>query len=497
MKYTAPKISRSHKSRIFNYLVSFIALAAVAAYVLVNSRTVVPPATASAINGAIYTSFKDGTTVNGNIYDDCCDVYLNGGPQNQNFAGLAPDGTYYFQVTDPSGATLLSTDNAVCRQVTVSGGRIVGATGPCPHPNGTFNPANGSTPVQLCPFDATPNPGGEYKVTLIAQTASTTIDATDPRVIHFSNSDTKTDNFKCREFHGPPPQPPQPAIGGVKYYDLNTNGVLDTGEVGIAGWRIDVTFAKPNGGPSGTVTTFTDITGTWALVFPAGTTYTACEVIPPFTTYVQTGPNSGALTLDGGATANASRCWVGTVLETDTFDLNFGNVCLGPGGGRTLGFWSNKNGQATLNDGGSLCPELALLNSLCLRNAAGGNADFACNYTTFRSWLLSANATNMSYMLSAQLAAMELNVEAGNVNGGSFVFAGANPTGCGVPVNQAGFISVNTLMSDSNSELCADGSTPAGDPQRACQEFKKNALDRANNNLNFVQPTPCAFTTPY
>jgi hypothetical protein len=221
-------------------------------------------------------------------------------------------------------------------------------------------------------------------------------------------------------------------------------------------------------------------------------------VIPPLSTYVQTGPNSGAVTGDGGATANASRCWVGIVLATDTRDLDFGNVCLGPGGGRTLGFWSNKNGQATLNDApGGLCPELALLNGLCLRNAAGGDADFACNYADFRNWLLSARATNMSYMLSAQLAAMELNVEAGFVNGGSFVFAGANPAGCNVPVNQAGFISVNTLMSDANSELCADGSTPAGDPHRACQEFKKNALDNANNNLNFVQSTPCAFTTPY
>lgn len=57
--------------------------------------------------GAIFTSKGDGTSVDQNIYDDKCDVYLNGGPQNANSQGL-PDGTYYFQVTDPSGATLLS-----------------------------------------------------------------------------------------------------------------------------------------------------------------------------------------------------------------------------------------------------------------------------------------------------------------------------------------------------------------------------------------------------
>jgi hypothetical protein len=495
MSYISPRNSRSHRSRIFNSLIMFIALAAVVAFILAKSRSVVvvPPAYA-AVTGAIYTSLSDGATVNGNVYDNCCDVYLNGGPQNPNGAGL-PDGTYYFQVTDPSGATLLSNDDAVCRQLTVSGGVISGAAGPCPHTNGTFNPANGSTPVQLCPFDATPNPGGEYKVTLIAQTPDTTIDGTDPKVIHFINSDTKTDNFKCKESPG---QPPQTAIGGVKYYDLNTNGVLDAGEVGIAGWRVDVSYILPDT-TAGSTTTFTDSTGTWALVFPAGTTYTACEVLPPNTNYVQTGPLVGATTTDTQATANASRCWEGVVGGSDTSDLNFGNVCLGPGGGHTLGFWSNKNGQATMSDGGSLCPELSLLNGLCLRNADGTNADFACNYSLFRSWLLNATATNMSYMLSAQLAAMELNVEAGFVDGGSFVFAGANPTGCSVPVSPTGFISVNALMSDANSELCADsdGKALAGDPERACQEFKKNALDAANNNQNFVQSTPCPFTTPY
>jgi hypothetical protein len=69
---------------------------------------------AMAYTGAIFTTKSDGTTVDQNIYNLRTDVYLNGGPQNQKSAGL-PDGTYYFQVTDPSGAVLLSTDNAVCR----------------------------------------------------------------------------------------------------------------------------------------------------------------------------------------------------------------------------------------------------------------------------------------------------------------------------------------------------------------------------------------------
>src|SRR5438874_9949560 len=79
------------------------------------------------VNGAIYTTTSGGTTVNGNIYDAKADVYLNGGPQNKQDPGLVPDGVlYYFQVTDPSGAVLLSLDDISCRQVVVSGGRIIG-----------------------------------------------------------------------------------------------------------------------------------------------------------------------------------------------------------------------------------------------------------------------------------------------------------------------------------------------------------------------------------
>jgi hypothetical protein len=152
----------------------------------------------AAIHGAIYTTDVTGTVVNQNIYPTSTDVYLSGGPQNMNAAGLT-DGTYYFQITDPSGKVLLSSDNASCRQLVVSGGRVTGASpaaGACAHTDGTFNPANGATPVQMAPFTQTPNVGDEFKAWLIAQTSSTSISTTDPRVIIFKKSDSKTDNFK-------------------------------------------------------------------------------------------------------------------------------------------------------------------------------------------------------------------------------------------------------------------------------------------------------------
>lgn len=109
-------------------------------------------------------------------------------------------------MTDPSGGTLLSTDIALCRQLQVSGGRVSGSAGPpCKHANGTLNTANGTLPVQLFPFSATPNNGGQYKVWLIAQTVNTSISNSDPKVILFSQSDANTDSFKVQNAVTPPP----------------------------------------------------------------------------------------------------------------------------------------------------------------------------------------------------------------------------------------------------------------------------------------------------
>src|SRR5439155_23033000 len=95
----------------------------------------------ASVSGAIFTTSATGTTVNGNIYDAKANVYLTGGPQNQHDPGLVPPGDYYFQVTDPSGAVLLSTNPIACRQVTVHlHGRGIGVCGSRAHSNGTPNP---------------------------------------------------------------------------------------------------------------------------------------------------------------------------------------------------------------------------------------------------------------------------------------------------------------------------------------------------------------------
>ena len=126
-------------------------------------------ALAHAPSGALFTTVADGSEVNANIYASKDLVYLDGGPgpgAPQGAAGLDDD-TYVFQVTEPSGRTLLSQDPAKCRQFVVSGGIItaVVVTG-CQHLTGIDVDHNAVT-VQLMPYADTPNPGGEYKAWVV------------------------------------------------------------------------------------------------------------------------------------------------------------------------------------------------------------------------------------------------------------------------------------------------------------------------------------------
>ncbi len=140
------------------------------------------------LSGAIFTTLSDGSEVNFNIYASKPDVYLDGGPPLQAPPGAAGlpgpgstvfgatiSGTYVFQVTDPPGKNLLSTDNAGCRQFTVNSSGIINGVAPagaCAHATSiNNNTQSGGVAVQLCALPIpggcyldTPNNGNEYKV---------------------------------------------------------------------------------------------------------------------------------------------------------------------------------------------------------------------------------------------------------------------------------------------------------------------------------------------
>lgn len=173
------------------------------------------PASAAGVSGAIFTTDANGTIVNANRYSTKCAAYLDGGPGPHapaKAAGL-PDGEYYFQVTDPNGDTLLSTDPVSNRKFRVTGGVITaytGTGGPA-HPTGIDqdHAAQGAITIQLanttCPDDylTTPNTGGVYKVwatpvgSFVGNPALVDNPCSGGGCFHgFIASQSKTDNFK-------------------------------------------------------------------------------------------------------------------------------------------------------------------------------------------------------------------------------------------------------------------------------------------------------------
>jgi hypothetical protein len=204
---------------------------------------------AHAPSGAIFTTVEDGSEVNFNHYPSKEAVYLDGGPgpgAPQHAAGL-DDGRYVFQVTDPSGKTLLSTDQARCRQFDVAAGIItnVVVTG-CEHATG-LDVDHGATTVQLVPYNDTPNNGGVYKVwvtflqdfldgcaELGVANGLNVVDCgpkTGGNAHGFVPSHSKTDNFKVKETK-------VREIDTRFFNDQNGNGWRDNNEPWIDGLQI-------------------------------------------------------------------------------------------------------------------------------------------------------------------------------------------------------------------------------------------------------------------
>lgn len=318
--------------------------------------------------GNIFTTFKNGTTVNGNIYLSKDAVYLNGGPQNIHSNGL-PVGTYYFQVTDPNGNVLLSTDDISCRQVVVgigTGGTGVfqgnpGGTAPAActasdggqgnfHANGDVNAANGgSIPVQLCAqsgcpagspdFLDTPNQGGEYKVWITpkADYDQFITDGNTPGPSNnwgFISSQVKTDNFKVQCTSCAPA-----SLTVCKFWDQNDNGIHNGSEPLLSGWTIDAMNATGDGS---TVKQTTDDSGCTTF------TVTGFNTIPQVVTlseelqpnWSQTAPLQGTYPGASGGNVTVTGCSVTTppipaCTSTISVPLNPGDSVIAPDFGNT------------------------------------------------------------------------------------------------------------------------------------------------------------------
>src|SRR5215213_10459384 len=314
MSYRKNKSSRETP----RFRTSFLVLSMFLTGAVVTSVALMAP-----LAGAIFTTDVNCNGTDLNIYASKTDVYIDGGPTHPSAAGLTP-GEYYVQVTEPNG-DLLGTSIGTTDETPV----VVNANGEfaqCYQLMDIVRTASNPGPFPVAPdgFDDTTNPGGEYKVWV-------------SRVFNFANDESKTDNFKVKA------DAPSPGTLNVrKFYDTNTNGILDGGEVLITGWEVIV--GEQSSFP---LTAETKTTPVSIIVAPG--CYTAQE--GDATGWIHTTPKIESEAVPAGGSAT----------------ITFGNVCLGPGGGLTLGFWSNKNGQALIT-----ATDLQhLRDDFCLRNADG------------------------------------------------------------------------------------------------------------------------------
>src|SRR6185295_16778562 len=128
---------------------------------------------------------------------------------------------------------------------------------------------------------------------------------------------------------------PTALLAGRKFYDANTNGLFDSGEVTVEGVQILI-----DSGPTPTVVT-TNEAGIWSTTVPTGSEYTVLEFVPftgpdgePGSYWQQTAPAANGEGFQGyQGTANG-----------DLTGLDFGNICYVP------------NAQGNPVASGSPCP---------------------------------------------------------------------------------------------------------------------------------------------
>ena len=437
-----------------------------AAGALLGAALVVASGSATAaLSGAIFTTEVDETGectgVNINHYDSKLDVYLDGGPAHIGDGTQLPDGSYYVQVTDPSGANVLGSsvnNNSSTQSTTQTPISVVdGHFEDCYQLWAIVSYKQG--PHSKQGYKDTTNNGGVYKVWI--STTST-----------FENSTNKTDNFKVRLNKDADPA----TLTVRKFYDADRDGTWDADESEITGWMVNIDYPSLYDLLDGTVFT------PWSEEIPApksGTyTYVVSEIMPAGGFWVATTPTSVTVNVAAGG----------------SYTVVFGNYAFVPADVtmHTKGFWHNQNGAPLVTE-----DDLAGLRALCLVDGDGN--DFDPTSSSFDSgekrsdspgdlspWLIDGGSGDDNHVrenFAQQLAAFYLNVQH-YLDGGAdfYLYApGYGNTGPG-----GDYISGADLLSLADEALC-DG----------YDSGLHELLDDANNDLVtviVVSPTAPAFS---
>ena len=188
--------------------------------------------------------------------------------------------------------------------------------------------------------------------------------------------------------------------------------------------------------------------------------------------------------------------------------------------GKTLGYYSNKNGQKDLTGsrtGTTLLSSIynnlfAPITGLLAKDSvnsvlvdANGNykpLSFFSSYANVRNYLLGATASNMGYMLSAQLLTTEFNVQLGRIFASKSIIASAvampiasqnslsvnNGALNWMQVSYSGVAYIQTILNAAIASLKASPNTLTSGPDRVYQEGLKCLLDAMNNNQSIFLP---------
>ncbi|MCA8977491.1 MAG: hypothetical protein KDC98_22400 [Planctomycetes bacterium] len=368
------------------------------------------------------------------------------------FDPTLPSGTYYVHVTDPIDGLdmVLSTNDPMDRFVTVQ------------NDNGVITlslPFSANTPVTglgiggvgqsllLQPFTSSPTEPCRFKA-WFGDNWDLSYGPTNPWLlaggIHPVTNQCSVrsyEGFRIGSGNGTD-------VTGCVFEDLNQNGTRDVGEPGMPNQQVRLVDATTS------LTATTDATGCYGFIDVACGEYTVELTVPGG--YLATTPTSHAIQVCGCA-------------DIEVADFGLATACL-PCDGHTIGFWRNCHGQQLVQQ----YSILAMLPALGIVDDCG-NRVAPSTLRQYATWLRNARAYNMAYMLSAQLVAMHNNVVVGFVD-----------PNCVVDDPTLGQIAIGDLLQRATASLWANPFTPSGSPERDAQANLKNALDRANNNLTWM-----------
>jgi hypothetical protein len=277
-------------------------------------------------------------------------------------------------------------------------------------------------------------------------------------------------------------------ISGSVFHDLTGDG-FSADDPALTSVLQAVTLKLfMNGGATPFATTTQDRSGLYGFTGLDYGTYSVQEVVPAG--WVQTAGRGAAAT--GTVTAASGLNSAGNDFD----DAHVG----AKGSPQSKGYWTNR-GNSTIT-----ASDITTLNTLNLRDGKGNLVTFSTtSITTARAqvanFLSGASSANPANMLSAQLAALALNVLHGFVSTGSVIYDpnlaayssalnSAAVGGAGALYN-GGFITVGNMINAVKNELGLYGNPTQTQTQNGILVYNfenelQVALNSANLNQNFV-----------